>query len=761
VMSGILRDARVRNRRSQARSVLRRLLSGRVSRLVIVCTSAYILAWLTIGSSGAVADTCPNAPVRGGPSAVLPDCRAYEQVSPTDKSGYDVSFGNGAAAPSGDGVSYVSFGAFAGAPANNVLNQYLSSRTPAGWSTTAMSPPIAPASSVDLSENFEGFSSDLTHAFFAHENPPFDGATPDLVNLYRRNPDGAFDLLSIGERTGIGLAPIFAGASTDSSHVVFEDSSGLLPGAPTSNFAVYEWVNGVLSLVSVLPDGTPSGGFVGQDPFFASARNAVSADGSRIYWSTGGGQQAGSIFLWENGASTEITTSQCTVKPSCQTGDGAGTYWAASTDGTKALFSSIEQLTNDSTAQNADFGELYQWDATTGQLMDLTVDPTDPSGGDVLGVVGVSNDLSYVYFVANGALASGASAGQPNLYVRHAGTTRFIATLSGSDQGDWGLQTNVGQSWRAQVSADGLHVLFMSVAPLSPGYDNAGHSEVYRYDASGPGALSCISCNPSGAAATGDAELAAGGFGFLFETASLTTVNNMSADGKRAFFETTDALVPQDTNGVDDVYEWEADGTGSCQTISGCVYLVSSGQSSSPSLFEDTTASGNDVFFLTRDQLVGQDSDSNVDVYDARVGGGFPGPPPPPVPCLPEDCHGQPSSAPAAPVAASITFFGPGNGVQAGVTARAKVLSKVVHGAVFIIRVRVPGGGGVVISGAGIRTVHRAFSTAGTFGVRVTLTGSARRALRHKHKLRLKLLVRYSPAAGAGSSATVRVTVER
>ena len=85
--------------------------------------------------------------------------------------------------------------------------------------------------------------------------------------------------------------------------------------------------------------------------------------------------------------------------------------------------------------------------------------------------------------------------------------------------------------------------------------------------------------------------------------------HNVSDTGQ-VFFDTPDALVPTDTNGEPDVYEYE----------SGNVRLLSSGTSVDPSLFADATPNGSDAFFMTSSQLVPQDTDGAMDVYDARVG---------------------------------------------------------------------------------------------------------------------------------------------
>ena len=118
-----------------------------------------------------------------------------------------------------------------------------------------------------------------------------------------------------------------------------------------------------------------------------------------------------------------------------------------------------------------------------------------------------------------------------------------------------------------------------------------------------------------------------------------------------------------DTNGVNDVYEWEANGTGSCHSEAqngGCLYLLSGGTSPQPSYFGDAGANGDDAFFFTYQRLVGQDKDELQDVYDARVGGGLAAQNPSPAPpCLGEACRTAGSAAPESRTAGSSTFSGP------------------------------------------------------------------------------------------------------
>jgi hypothetical protein len=212
----------------------------------------------------------------------------------------------------------------------------------------------------------------------------------------------------------------------------------------------------------------------------------------------------------------------------------------------------------------------------------------------------------------------------------------------------------------------------MSVASLT-GYDNidqgsgepisqAGEpvSQVYLYDAPN-GELACASCNPSGARPTGFSELP------VWIT-PYEQPRYLSDDGGHLFFLSFDALAVNDTNGQQDVYEFERDGVGSCTaqsaafspTSGGCVYLVSSGNSSDWSYFLDASANGRDVFLSSRQRLVPADEDERFDVYDARIGGGFPPQPSPPPDCVGEAC--RPAQIPPATTSpASAGFAGQGN----------------------------------------------------------------------------------------------------
>jgi hypothetical protein len=496
-----------------------------------------------------------------------------------------------------------------------------------------------------------------------------------------------------------GQGPVtYAGSSADLSHMLFEANDSLTPLAeqavPTAEQNdLYDSVAGNLYLVNVLPNGEPDSDATFGAPQIANNglgnfgtpdfSHAISADGSRIFWSAVGPSPVGTapgpplaLYVRENdtqpqspivGGKCAVPTDGCTVQvDAAEAGapgpGGGGRFWTASSEGSRVFFTDENRLTNDSTAASGE-PDLYEYDVNTGVLTDLSVDTNAGEHANVQGVVGAGDDGSYVYFVAEGALASGATPGACcNLYVRHEGEpVQFIATLSSQDEGGGGSGIDAYGDWipglgvrQAQVTPDGRHMAFVSSAKLTD-YENYGHYEVYVYESgSGVGdGLFCASCGPLGVPPTYP-------YGTRLSVSRSNTYMQrfISSDGSRVFFDSEEALVPQDTNGQLDVYEWEQDGAGECHREAGCVYLLSGGTSTDGSFFLDASESGNDVFIVTRAQLLAQDQNEVFDVYDARVDAPVPVAPPA---CTGTGCQGVPGAPPIFATPSSVTFSGAGN----------------------------------------------------------------------------------------------------
>jgi hypothetical protein len=355
--------------------------------------------------------------------------------------------------------------------------------------------------------------------------------------------------------------------------------------------------------------------------------------------------------------------------------------------------------------------DLYRYDTASSALTDLTP-LAGGNGAEVRGVLGASEDGSRIYFAANGVLAAGASPGSCegpplgnaegacNLYLWDEGTIEFIARLDvggtelETDAANWAVSLGVFPAGEFQktsrITPDGSALLFRSQRQLT-GYPSEDVSQLYLYRAETE-ELICVSCNPTGLIPAGPVTgwPRFGGAStpvIIPPPPAATLTHNLSDDGDTVSFETTSALVGEDTNGKDaegkvncpgtgealqafpaclDVYEWQAAGTGSCDaaragTHGGCLFLLSTGKGSEPAIIADASADAGDVFFLTRAKLVGQDQDTLFDMYTARVGGGLASQnQPPPNPCQSTDsCHG-PASVPSLPPNPP-QFLGPPN----------------------------------------------------------------------------------------------------
>lgn len=679
----------------------------------------------------------PNGPF------TLPDNRAFEQVSPQDKNGGDILNGATVAAMSGNAVTFQSFEGFAGAQGGALLSEYLASRG-SGWSTHGISP-LQNAGLLSTSA-YQDFSSDLSQGIVCNADPPLDGATPGSTNLYRRDSSGAYHLLSPGEPAGggclLGGGPTYDGASSDLSHVVFEQHAALTSDAVPGVNNLYEFSDGQLHLASIDPGGTPDPNGGSTD----AVRTAVSDDGARIFWSNGAD---GEIYMRQDlSSTTQVSASART--PVDPDGPRPKTIWTATPDGSSAFFTSSEKLTDDSTASGtAGTSDLYRYDAGTGALTDLTVDPGDPNGADVRAVLGSSADGSVVYFVARGVLASGATAGDMNLYVRSGATTTFITALA-----NFGDSTNWDQSETtktSRVTPDGRFLLFSSVAPQLD-YDNAGHLELYRYDAQADH-MGCASCNPTNVPATGDVKLTTS----LLPLLTLTPVNNLADDGS-VFFMSPEQLVGGDTNHAYDVYEWKGDHP----------QLISSGQSSQDSEFAGAGPSGHDVFILTRARLLASDQDDEIDMYDARVDGGFPSPPQT-SPCAGDACRGPLTAPPLPATPLSTLFSGPGNVTPTSVKFSLGTISRAARNRFartgrLTLSVKVTGAAHVTAKatakiGRRTRTVASRSATASgarTLHLTLTLSRAARSQLGEKHKLKLTIAVSVSGVGTRRTTMTLR-----
>jgi hypothetical protein len=440
-----------------------------------------------------------TTPSSGGPSALtLPDSRVYELVSsPTANQDVYVPQEEGAgkedfnteravrASADGDAVAYLGEppsaveGEGAGLEGNGLGNAWLSTRGPEGWRPQSIQP-TGTGESEGQGEYLD-FSDGLTSAVFSSSKAlGADVATncelySDTIDAHNFRPLATAAQATGPCTTGELHLEIFAGGSADESHLLFENGGALAAGASeaaSGQFNLYDSTAGQPHLVNVLANGAPLPNPTFGGPAFPAltggehhpdVSNAISADGSHIFWTAletleneqgKPVEQPKTLYarindtqpmspLDGNGECT-VATDACTVQvdagePQCvsegKCASGGGRFWTASRDGSKVFFTDCRKLTAQSTAVfNSGLGcareggsageallvgnDLYEYDFAKPageRLADLTVDQNagDPLRADVQGVVAINETGeagSDVYFVAGGALAEGATA---------------------------------------------------------------------------------------------------------------------------------------------------------------------------------------------------------------------------------------------------------------------------------------------------------------------------------------------------------------
>jgi hypothetical protein len=562
--------------------------------------------------------------------------RAYEMVSPVEKGGAPVrGFPIGAttikARGDGNSVTYVTQSALPDAESSPLYVRQFAVRGADGWSNSPLDPPALPlAEGEHLIRQTLAISEDQSHVLVASRNKLTPDATEGKVNLYVKDLiNGSYHLVSSNAEQvmdNIGLET-FIGGTPDFSSVAL-----LFPGDPGSS-EIYRWtLGGAFEPASLLPDGTPvhagpnvaNGGHTGAHP--------MSIDGRRLYFKAReGGIGNGAIYLNENGQSRLVSVSHVPGDPKDPV---QAIFDGATADGRFAMFTDTDVIHPLTETAPAASHNVYLYDADQDTLTFLAP--------DVEQILGVSSDLSYLYYLSQEPPNSQPPGQNLYVYVVHNGERKLVTEVPNNADAN----SLVAES---TDSPNGRYLLMPSRAQLTS-YDNSGCKEggcqeIYFYDAATE-ELSCASCRTDGKPPTGGATIGREQPS-EFEGYYATSVT----DSGETFFDTPDPLAVSDVNGTRDVYEY----------VHGQQRLISDGKTPSVSALADVTPDGRNVFFVTDARLVGQDTDSLNDLYDARVGGGLASQNPAP----PEDeCTGDCRAATTAP--ASATLGSESSGAKSG-----------------------------------------------------------------------------------------------
>ncbi len=622
--------------------------------LLLIAVGAVLAGMPQVASA---ADECPNAEFRNGPSASLPECRAYEMVSPPDKGDGEVgtvlAFTPrwGHASESGSKFVYPANAPFGDADGFTVVDYNFAERGESGWSSHSISPPVATFAQFVGPYTPVRISRDFAHAIQFTNVDPATGTDLDddsALYLYDIATD-SYDLFATQEADpGLQMSQRAVIGADDFTPLYFEDTKQLTPDAPAAGTKVYRFMDGETTLASRLPDGTATTGVI----YRLNNRqglNRVSSDGSVLYFDAPSGGQK--LYRRDDDGVTEITAPE-TADP---VGIEGAEFLTSSEDGSRAFFE-----TNRSLVDADDDGgqpDIYMYEESgdpdsDSNLTLITVDTEPDDGGYTSsdGLLGISEDGRSAYFVASGQLVEGEpQTAQRKLYLWSdesggEGGLEYLDGLANADSDAWTNSFEQFDARRSQVSPNGRYVAVLTATPLTEN-DNGGLRQVYVYDRNA-GEWSCASCRADGPST------AAARFRQAISFARLLQVpqRNVSNNG-HAFFETDESLVTRDTNGKSDVYVWQ----------DGDVQLLSDGRSRFGAVFADASVDGKNVFFVTRSRLTAADDDEQLDVYDASVGGGVPDPVVPPE-CVGDVCQGPGPEAPADVQPGSADYSGPGNG---------------------------------------------------------------------------------------------------
>ena len=594
----------------------------------------------TFPAQVAQTDNCPNAAIRAEQSSgFLPDCRAYEKVTPAEKGGGDiVADGETTIAATGGGAvafnTRTPFGDEVGT-GNSGQTVYVARREGgAGWLSHAVTPASQPEAIqvIFASTYVQLFSDDLSTALVWGYDLPGGGGVAGRRNIYAEDVrTRALRALAVPQTEAqLGFLAFLqvehAGVSADAQHVAFTTSTQMLSSAPEGVSNVYQSDHGVLSLAGVLPDSAcgsppcvPAGGsYAAVPPGSESYRGDMSADGSRLLFMASPTPGANpQLYMRVDGQRT-VQVSESENSEISEASEVQAQYMTP--DGNSVFFVTSSKLLSEDKNEGPD---LYRW--TSGpdpeHEKNLTLITNNGAFGIVAlaGVIGASEDGSRVYYQTSGSV----------LAVWDNGTTRLISSQAPPNANPaFSLAATAAAPGLGRVSSDGAWLAFVAHATLKrdeihglTGQVTNNHYEMYVYGLQS-NTLLCVSCSPG--AATSDASVlpnVTSGTPALFNHGIRP---QFLSDKGQVFFSTAEALLPQDINGVEDVYEYDAP--------SGTLSLLSPGTGSNPTAFADASASGEDVFIQTRGKLLSEDHDSLVDIYDVRANGGLPAPAPPPAP---------------------------------------------------------------------------------------------------------------------------------
>jgi hypothetical protein len=676
-----------------------------------------IIATLSLGGAGlpGAARAAGDANMSGCPAATegspgfrgfLPECRAYELVTPPYTEGFPITIQPALDAFDGSRLLFNSFGAFAetgGDSGSAVLAGgalYEATRGEGGWRSVSLEPAVSQGWQNETPQAYADLSSGAVAERLWNSLEP--GAR---VGLYIREADGGLKLVG-------PLTPFAGNPEEDLSDLLSVegaaanlDTLALQAVTATSGASPYLWpgdttAEGTRPTLYEYDLSEPGVGAAASEPKLVAVSNEgplksnaeaslISPCGAKLAAAEGRGnavsQTGESVFFVaeraeECGAASGPTVTELdarmngarTVAISEPTAQDCGAclagaereraehalagyeqaaFVAASESGESVIFTSYQELLPGVVGRNL---YRYDFDARAGERLQLV---SAAAGGSKPGAVavesagyrGVDAVGDRLYYVAAGPVQTspGVSNEANGLGQRPVEGEPNLYFWEAPEEGRparTAFVASAGAETAPLATPGGEFAVFETAAKLTPG-DTSTVDQIFEYDAA-TGALTRVSVGDAGYNDDGNSEAYPAKDAFLSE------------NGQHVFFMSADALTPGALNGSSNadqnVYEYTWSGP-QPEESQAHVYLISDGQAGGEiqphsgidgALLIGIDPSGGDVFFETDDDLVPQDSTTQTALYDARVDGGFPAPAPP-VSCAGSLCQGGPYLAPA------------------------------------------------------------------------------------------------------------------
>jgi len=642
--------------------------------------------------------------------------RGYEQVSPRNKMGGSINPAMGfQAAANGSGIAYQVGQAPANANGPTVFSRVLSRRSSTGWlDWIPLNPPINAAVNVTTTTT-QAVSPDFTHTVVVSnraltpvgpKGPYEDGGNIYVQDLetgkytYVGGNPSTGEYAAFEQLAGFLSESLYMGGAPDFSWVILNSPAPLLPGV--SGRAVYKWSReGGLEVESRLPDGSiPFGSVSAPITYETETYQQASEDGNVVYFSLETGE--GGVYRRTEGQTTAISVSEIPGDPSTIEG---GRLEGASADGRFAFFKSMARLSSDAPTEAAGRAYFYRYDAQSGALE--FIDMVGTSFSDGLYVWGVAEDGQAVSYVRDAPVGN-------STWAWYHGVKSEVAPTNLTGAFGYAISASPNGRFMAYVETDG---------------------SVHLHDAEAEEDV-CVSCG------VGDGK---GGLGTVNRTVSNRSPEWVNDEGE-LYFDTRNPLVAEDHNATYDVYQYH----------DGHLQLISGGDGPYDARFADATADGSDVFFITDESLVPGDVDRGGDMYDARIGGGFPE-----TGAAAPECEGE---ACRPPISRPPELESPKGGESTGTIPFAisnlRPLSsgdrkKLAKGGRAHLRLSVSRPGTVRVAGGKVESSSVKAKKAGALGVPFSLSKSGLTELKDKGKLAIKLSVHF----GDANPKVVRLTL--